>query len=113
MAKKLQKKLEERKGGPQLEPYQILLRSLITEKGVQQAEEQHTYAFEVNKLVTKSEIKAAVEALYDVKVVSVNTLTRKGKAKTKRTRGGVVTGVTKTWKKAIVKLSEEDTIDFF
>lgn len=92
-----------------LEPQQIILRPLVTEKGYHKSEKTNAYSFEVNPLATKSEIKAAVESLFDVKVDKVNTQTRKGKSK--RTRTGV--RYTKDWKKAIVILNSEHRIDYY
>lgn len=92
-----------------LEPHEVILRPLVTEKGYHKAERYNTYAFEVNKAAGKEDIKAAVEELFDVKVVSVNTQNRKGKPR--RTRYRI--GRTKSWKKALVKLDAEHRIDFF
>ncbi len=92
-----------------LEPHQIVLRPLVTEKGVYNASEFNQYAFEVNPLASKDEIKQAVEALFDVKVTKVRTQNRAGKPRRYRYRSGY----TKNWKKALVTLDEEDRIDFF
>jgi len=93
----------------QLEPYQIILRPLVTEKGLHKAERYNCYAFEVNPAATKADIRRAVEELFDVKVLWVNTQNRKGKPRRTRFRRGR----TKAWKKAIVKLDPEYRIDFF
>ena len=92
-----------------LSPYQIILRPLVTEKGMHKASRYNSYAFEVNRLAGKEDIRRAVEDLFDVKVVSVNTQNRKGKPRRTRFRWGR----TKAWKKAIVKLDPEHRIDFF
>ena len=92
-----------------LEPYQIILRPLVTEKGFHKAERCNQYAFEVNRLAGKHDIRRAVEEMFDVKVVRVNTQTRKGKPRRTRVR----VGRTKKWKKAIVTLDSEHRIDFF
>jgi len=92
-----------------LEPYQIILRPLITEKGVHKASRYNAYAFEVNPLAGKADIRWAVEELFNVKVVKVNTPNRKGKPRRTRFRWGR----TKAWKKAIVTLDPENRIDFF
>ena len=97
------------KSNLKLDPHQIVLRPLVTEKGLHKAERQNCYAFEVNRLAGKEDIKQAIEALFDVKVLRVNTQNRKGKPR--RTRFRV--GRTKAWKKAIVKLDSEYRIDFF
>lgn len=92
-----------------LEPYQIILAPIVTEKGYSLAEHQNVYSFEVHKLATKAQIKLAVEELFDVKVLEVNIQNRKGKEK--RTRRRV--GVQRSWKKAMVKLDEESKIQYF
>lgn len=92
-----------------LEPHQIILRPLVTEKGMHRSTRHNAYSFEVNRLATKDDVRRAVEALFDVKVVHVHTLNRKGKPRRMRFRHGH----TKDWKKAIVKLDPEHRIDFF
>ena len=92
-----------------LDPHQIVLRPLVTEKGMHKANRFNCYAFEVNRLAGKIDIRRAVEELFDVKVVRVNTQNRKGKPRRTRYRWGS----TKAWKKAIVTLDPEDRIDFF
>lgn len=94
---------------PKLEPYQIIIRPLVTEKGLHKAERYNCYAFEVNPAATKADIRRAVEELFDVKVLWVNTQNRTGKPRRTRFR----TGRTRTWKKAVVKLNEEYRISFF
>jgi large subunit ribosomal protein L23 len=93
----------------ELTPHQIVLRTLVTEKGVHKATRNNRYAFQVNPLADKTAIKAAIEELFNVKVVAVATQNRQGK--TRRYKAKL--GATKTWKKAIVKLSDEHKIDFF
>ena len=95
--------------GPVLEPYQVLLRPLITEKATHQSERHNAYTFEVNTLATKTEIKQAVEALCNVKVADVRTQNRRGKARRHRLKVGRM----RSWKKAIVTLHEEHRIDFY
>ncbi|MDR0520607.1 MAG: 50S ribosomal protein L23 [Planctomycetaceae bacterium] len=94
----------------QLEPYQIVLRPIVTEKGYHQAEHQNTYYFEVHQLANKKQIKEAVEFLFEVKVVDVRTQNRKGK--TSRSRRGLF-GQRRNWKKALVKLDAESKINYF
>ena len=95
--------------GIQLEPHQILLRPLVTEKGVHRATRHNQYAFEVHRDATKSDVKRAVEDLFDVKVAKVRTQNRKGKIRRYRYRYGR----TSDWKRAIVQLDPEHRIDFF
>lgn len=96
-------------GGIKLEPHQILLRPLVTEKGVHRATRNNQYAFEIHRDATKLDVRRAVEALFDVKVVKVRTQTRKGKTRRYRYK----MGRTNDWKKAIVQLREDQKIDFF
>jgi large subunit ribosomal protein L23 len=93
----------------ELEPHQIVFRPLVTEKGMHKASRNNSYAFEVNRLAGKDDIRRAVEELFDVKVVHVNTQNRKGKPRKTRYR----TGTTQPWKKAIVTLDPEHRINFF
>jgi large subunit ribosomal protein L23 len=93
----------------QLEAHQILLRPLVTEKGVHRATRNNQYAFEIHREATKFDVKRAVEELFDVKVAKVRTQTRKGKMRRYRFRYGR----TSNWKKAIVQLREDHRIDFF
>jgi large subunit ribosomal protein L23 len=86
--------------------YDVILSPVITEKSTQ-VSEFNQVIFKVRKDATKAEIKRAVEGLFDVKVVAVNTTIRKGK--TKRFRG--VAGRQKDIKKAIVRLAEGEKID--
>ncbi len=92
-----------------LEPYQVVLRPLVTEKGFHKAERLNAYAFEVSPLATKADIRRAVEHLFDVKVVRVNVQNRKGKPRRTRFRHAH----TRDWKKAIVTLDPEHRINFF
>ncbi|MDD3588970.1 MAG: 50S ribosomal protein L23 [Thermoguttaceae bacterium] len=92
-----------------LEPYQIIIRPIVTEKAFHNSSARNTYTFEVHKLASKSAVKDAIEALYDVKVVAVTTQNRKGKKR--RTRQGV--GYTRTWKKAMVTLDSEHRLDLY
>ena len=98
-----------RKSTIELAPHQVILRPLVTEKGVHRSNRNNQYSFEVNPLADKETIRAAVEELFDVKVVKVRTQNRKGKPRRYRFRHGS----TKAWKKAIVSLDQEHRIDFF
>ena len=82
-----------------MRPEDIIIKPIITEKsndGIQEGK----YTFKVNKKATKIDIARAVEKLFEVKVINVNTITVKGKEK----RVGVHTGKTPDWKKAIVTI---------
>ena len=97
------------RSGPVLEPYQVVIRPLITEKATHISERHNAYTFEVNPLATKTEIKEAVEALFSVKVLDVRTQNRRGKARRYRLKVGRM----RNWKKAIVSLHDEYRIDFY
>jgi large subunit ribosomal protein L23 len=95
--------------GPVLEPYQVVLRPLITEKATHISERYNAYTFEVNLLATKTEIKEAIETLFNVKVQDVRTQNRRGKPRRYRQTVGWM----RRWRKAIVTLHEEYRIDFY
>jgi large subunit ribosomal protein L23 len=97
------------RSGPILEPYQVVLRPLITEKATHLSERHNAYTFEVNPLATKTEIKEAVEVLFDVKVADVRTQNRRGKLRRHRLKVGRM----RNWKKAIVSLHSDYRIDFY
>jgi len=92
-----------------LEPHQVILRPLVTEKGTHRATRNNQYAFEVNPLAEKDDIRTAVESLFNVHVLKVRTQNRKGKPRRYRFKEGR----TKNWKKAVVTLDSEHRIDFF
>ena len=90
-------------------PYEIILKPVISEKSMDDAASKK-YTFKVVPTATKDDIKAAVEAAFDVEVVKVNTLNYDGKVKTQ----GRFRGRTASYKKAIVTLSEKSKpIEFF
>jgi large subunit ribosomal protein L23 len=86
--------------------YQTILAPVVTEKATLLTEKGQV-VFKVSLEATKPEIKASVETLFGVKVLAVNTLVVKGKAKRFRNRPGQRSD----WKKAIVRLAEGQTID--
>jgi len=90
------------------EPYQIILRPLVTEKGVDLAAQQSQYPFEVHVRANKAEIQHAIEELFSVRVKRVRTMMRHGKPKRVR----VNRGTTRRWKKAVVTLMPGETIEF-
>jgi large subunit ribosomal protein L23 len=91
----------------------IIKKPVITEKMTAISEKLNRFAFIVDKNANKYQIKDAIEKLYDVKVVSVNTMNYAGKKKSRYTKSGVITGRTVAFKKAVVTLREGDTIDFY
>ena len=92
-----------------MDHYQVIKRPLITEKGMRGNEENNTVVFQVDRKANKLLIKQAIEALFQVKVLEVNTLNVRGKKKRVRMREGKKPD----WKKAYVTLREGDTITFF
>jgi large subunit ribosomal protein L23 len=95
--------------GLTLEPHQVVLRPLVTEKGTHLSEKFNAYPFEVHPQATKTDIKQAVETLWGVRVLKVRTQTRKGKPRRHKMRVAHTTD----WKKAIVELHDDDKISFF
>ena len=92
-----------------LKHYDIIKRPIITEKSMSLKEQFNKYTFAVDPKANKIEIKNAVEAIFNVKVLSGATLNVAGKAK----RMGKYEGKTAAYKKAIVKLAEGQTIEAF
>jgi large subunit ribosomal protein L23 len=86
--------------------YDVIIAPVITEKATA-VSVSNQVVFKVRRDATKPEIKAAIEQLFGVKVLAVNTILRKGKTKTFRG----VKGKQQDVKKAIVRLAEGDTID--
>ena len=86
--------------------FDIIYAPIITEKSALMANE-NKYAFKVSPKANKTEIKQAIESIFNVKVESVRTLNTKSKAK----RVGRYTGKTKTYKKAIVTLRDGNSIE--
>jgi large subunit ribosomal protein L23 len=90
-------------------PRDIVLSPVVSEKSYDLIEATRTYTFEVQSGASKSEVKQAVEAIFKVKVVSVNTMNRKGKRK----RTGWSFGKRSDVKRALVTLAADDSIDIF
>jgi large subunit ribosomal protein L23 len=97
------------KKGLQLGAHQIIVRPLVTEKGTHQSEKHNAYSFEVHPQSTKTQVRQAVEELWNVRVLGVRTLNRKGKPR----RHKMSQGSTSDWKKAVVKLHPDDKMAFF
>ncbi len=95
----------------------VIIRPILTEKITILGEEFNKYAFEVVKDANKLQIKDAVEKKFEVKVIDVSTINVKGKLKemTVRSGGRVIRtrGHRRSWKKAIVTLHKDDSIDFY
>ena len=89
--------------------YQVIVRPLITEKGVTKKDNERTLCFEVHPGATKTDIKGAVEKLFKVKVEEVRTMNFEGKLR----RRGRFAGYTPDWKKAYVRLKAGQKIPEF
>lgn len=90
-----------------------IVKPLVTEKVTGLTEKRNTFCFVVRPEANKLQIKSEVEAMYNVKVVSVNTINYAGKNKSRYTKAGLLRGKTNAFKKAYVTLKEGETIDFF
>jgi large subunit ribosomal protein L23 len=91
-----------------LTPRQILLAPVVSEKSYSLIAD-NMYSFKVHPKAHKTQIRQAVEELFDVKVERVNVL----KVPPKPKRRGLYTGTRRGWKKAVVRLREGDKIDIF
>ena len=89
--------------------YHVLRRPLVTEKGVDKKEKERTLCFEVALDANKTQVKAAVEKLFKVKVAEVRTATFDGKLR----RRGRFAGYRPNWKKAYVRLKEGQKVPDF
>lgn len=87
----------------------VLKKPVLTEKSLLLQQNENKYTFDVDVDATKTQVKNAVEQMFDVKVESVNIMNVKPKTK----RMGRYVGKTNKRRKAIVKLSANDTIDLF
>jgi len=87
----------------------VIIKPLVTEKSTHQQTTRNVYTFMVHAGANKPQIKQAVEKIYNVKVVDVRTMTRKGKPR--RSKYKVVHG--SNWKRAVVVLDENSRIELF
>jgi large subunit ribosomal protein L23 len=91
------------------DPRQIILAPVISEKAFGQVQAHNQYSFRVAKDAHKTEIRDAVERIFEVTVTDVRTVTVKPKPK----RRGASFGTKRGWKKAIVELSPDDKIELY
>jgi len=91
------------------DPRDVVLEPVVSEKSYDLIQDFNTYTFVVDKRSNKTEIKQAVQRIFDVRVVSVNTMNRKGKRK----RTGYVIGKRADSKRALVTLADGHSIDIF
>ncbi|SKB78334.1 large subunit ribosomal protein L23 [Salegentibacter holothuriorum] len=91
----------------------ILIKPIITEKATGDSELNNRFSFVVSNKANKIEIKNAVEAAYGVSVEKVRTINVRPDRKTRYTKSGMITGKTKAFKKALVQVTEGETIDLY
>ncbi len=89
------------------DPRDVVIEPVVSEKSYDLIEDYNIYTFVVDRGANKTQIKQAVSKIFDVNVVSVNTMNRKGKVK----RTGYVVGKRKNTKRALVKLAVGDSIE--
>ncbi|MDP9458102.1 MAG: 50S ribosomal protein L23 [Actinobacteria bacterium] len=92
-----------------MDPHQVIIRPVISEKSYNLIETEGQYTFQVDRRANKNQIKQAVEQAFDVKVHKVNTANMKSKPK----RQGLTRGRTANWKKAVVRLQPGERIELF
>ena len=92
---------------------EILKKPILTEKASALTEKLNRYSFKVDNRANKLEIKQAIEKMYGVNIQAINTIVVFGKSKSRNTKAGVVSGNAPKYKKAIVKLKDGETIDFY
>jgi len=92
---------------------EIIKKPVLTEKASLLTEKLNRYAFKVDPRANKIEIKNAVEQMFGVTVVAVNTSVVAGKAKSRYTKAGFVSGRTPKYKKAVITIKDGETIDFY
>jgi large subunit ribosomal protein L23 len=92
---------------------EVLVKPIVTEKSNKLSDKSRTYAFRIDRKANKLEVKKAVEDFYGVTVVEVNTVVVPGKAKSKFTKAGFISGRKPSYKKAYVKVAEGETIDLY
>ena len=91
----------------------VLIKPIVTEKMTDLGEKENKFGFIVDKQANKIQIKIAIEEMYEVSVVNINTMRCGGKAKSRFSRTGVIQGKSSAYKKAIVSLAEGENIDFY
>ncbi len=96
-----------------MNPTEVLIRPILTEKANAQQEKLRRYAFKVNRKANKLEIKKAIEQFYGITVTDVNTVVVPSKVRSRSTKAGVITGRKSGYKKALVTVAEGDSIDLY
>ena len=91
----------------------IIIKPIVTEKMTAAGEKFNRYGFMVERAANKVQIKKAVEEMYNVQVLDVNTMIVAPKSKQRYTKTGLLRGEKAAYKKAVVTLREGETIDFY
>ena len=91
----------------------IIVKPIVTEKMTALTEKLNRYGFRVQPNANKIQIAQAIQEMYNVTVLDVNTINYRGKNKSRYTKSGMVKGSESAFKKAIVTLKEGDVIDFY
>jgi len=92
-----------------MDMYQVVIKPLVTEKGTMMLSERNWVTFRVHPDANKIEVREAIQKIFSVSVLQVNTQIVRGKRK----RFGKTMGQSKAWKKAMVRLKEGDKIEIF
>jgi len=96
-----------------MQPSDVLIKPILTEKANAQQDKLRRYAFKVAKKANKLEIKKAIETFYGVTVTNVNTSIIPAKNKSRFTKAGVISGRKPSYKKAYVTVAEGENIDLY
>ena len=91
----------------------IIIKPIVTEKANQLSEKLNSYQFKVVREANKLQIQKAIQDMYGVTVVDVNTMNYAGKNKSRYTKGGLVNGKSPAFKKAVITVKEGEKIDFY
>ena len=92
---------------------EILQKPILTEKASALTEKSNRFTFRVDHRANKLQIKSAIEKMYGVNIIALNTMVVVGKLKSRNTKGGIVSGRSPKYKKAIVTLKDGETIDYY
>jgi large subunit ribosomal protein L23 len=92
---------------------EFLKKPILTEKASSLTEKSNRFTFNVEPKANKLQIKAAIEKMYNVNILAINTMVVNGKLKSRNTKGGMVSGRSPKYKKAIVTLKDGETIDYY
>jgi large subunit ribosomal protein L23 len=92
---------------------EFLKKPILTEKASALTEKSNRFTFKVDPKANKLQIKQSIEKMYGVNILAINTMVVDGKVKSRNTKGGLVSGRSPKYKKAIVTLAAGETIDYY